>query len=76
MRHHGDAFAGPAEWDIAGLRYYHGPVADDVLTDSDRYDRDRARLLTISFALYKLAKQPERALVIERVEPILRTALR
>ena len=51
---------GPAEWDIACLRYYHRGIADQVLAVGDRWDPARARLLVIPFVLYKLAKQPER----------------
>ena len=72
----GDTFPGPAEWDIACLRYYHRGIADQVLAVGDRWDPARARLLVIPFVLYKLAKQPERPVVIDRVESTLRTALR
>lgn len=71
----GDTFPGPAEWDIACLRFYHRDITDRVVAAGDRWDPERARLLTIPFVLYKLAKQPERAVVVERVEPILRASL-
>lgn len=64
----GDAFAGPAAWDDACLRYYHGPDVTGPL-------REDARLLSIAFVLYKLAKTPARADVVERVDAVLRDAL-
>lgn len=71
----GDTFPGPAEWDIACLRFYHREIADRVVAARERWDVARVQLLAIPFALYKLAKQPQRAVVIDRVEPILRSAL-
>lgn len=65
----GDAFAGPPGWDHACLRYYHGPQVARTPHDGDR-------LLGIAFALYKLAKTPDRADVVERVESMLRDAIR
>jgi len=60
----GDAFAGPAAWDDACLRYYHGPAVADL-------GDEPARLLGIAFALYKLAKTPERDDVVDRVDSML-----
>lgn len=71
----GDTFPGPAEWDVACLRYYHADIADRIAAAGGCWDLERARRLTIAFGLYKLAKQPDRAVVVERVETILRAAL-
>lgn len=60
----GDAFAGPAGWDDARLRYYHGPAVAGPITE-------HARLLGIAFALYELDETPERADVVERVLTLL-----
>lgn len=63
-----DAFAGPAGWDDASLRYYHGDRVAGPPTEE-------ARLLGIAFALYKLDKTPDRADVVQRVDALLRLSL-
>ncbi|MDH3707019.1 MAG: aminoglycoside phosphotransferase family protein [Acidimicrobiia bacterium] len=70
----GDAFAGPAAWDFACLRYYHG---DEIAARVAEHHPDGAvalaasRLVGIAFGLYKLDKTPERADIALRVERLL-----
>lgn len=70
----GDAFAGPAAWDFACLRYYHG---DDVAALVAQHHPDgtaalaASGLVGITFGLYKLDKTPERDEVVARVERLL-----
>ncbi len=70
----GDAFAGPPAWDHACIRYYHGDevavrVAEAMDTESP--SADDVDLLSVAWALYKLAKTPDRPDVRTRVDRLL-----
>ncbi|MEZ5165193.1 MAG: aminoglycoside phosphotransferase family protein [Acidimicrobiales bacterium] len=70
----GDAFAGPAAWDFACLRYYHGDeIARRVagLYPAGAELREATTLLSMAFALYKLDKTPDRPDVVARVRRLL-----
>lgn len=74
----GDAFAGVAAWDHACLRYYHGDNVEQrvaIAMGGSAPAAEHVDFIGIAWALYKLAKTPDRVDIRERVDRLLSRGL-
>jgi hypothetical protein len=70
----GDAFIGSAAWDIALLRHYYGVVnahAVALALDEGETLLAASRYLLVAVCAYKLAKEPARPGIVDRLERAL-----
>ncbi len=70
----GDAFVGSAAWDIALLRHYYGAANADRVArrlDDGAEVIEASVVLHVAVCAYKLAKQPDRSGVAERLQAAL-----